>query len=57
MYNPESVQENETHKVLRDFEIETNPLIRPDSQTPSYSQQKDENLTKSELCRSGESQS
>ena len=33
MHNPESVLENETHKILWDFEIQTNHLIsarRPD---------------------------
>ena len=33
MHNPESVQENETHKLLWDFEIQTDHLIsarRPD---------------------------
>ena len=33
MHNPESVLVNETHKMLRHFEIQTNPLIsarRPD---------------------------
>ena len=27
MYKPEFVQENETHKILWDFQIQTNPLI------------------------------
>ena len=27
MHNPESVQKNETHKILWDFVIETNPQI------------------------------
>ena len=27
MHKPESVLENETHKILRDFEIETDRLI------------------------------
>ena len=33
MYNPESVQENETHKILGNFQIQTDHLIsarRPD---------------------------
>ena len=33
MHKPESIQENETHKILRDFEIETDHRIlarRPD---------------------------
>ena len=33
MYNPKSVPENETHKILLDFEIQTDHLIsawRPD---------------------------
>ena len=36
MQNPESVLENETHKFLWDFEIQTDPLIsarRPDPVT------------------------
>ena len=27
MHKPESVQENETHKILLDFDIPTDPLI------------------------------
>ena len=27
MHNPEFVQENETHKILWDFDIQKNPLI------------------------------
>ena len=27
MYNPESVQENETHKILWDFDIQADHLI------------------------------
>ena len=27
MHNPESILENETHKILWDFEIQTDPLI------------------------------
>ena len=33
MHQPKSTRENKTHKILRDFEIETNPLLpikRPD---------------------------
>ena len=33
MHNPESILENETDRILRDFEIQTDPLIsarRPD---------------------------
>ena len=33
MYNPESVPENETHKIIWDFDIQTDQLIsarRPD---------------------------
>ena len=29
MHNPESVQENDTHKILWDFEIQSDHLIRP----------------------------
>ena len=52
MHNLESVSENETHYVLWDFEIQTDPLIsarRPDLvmvNTPP------ENLPNSGLCRS-----
>ena len=28
MHKPESIQENETHKILKDFEIPTDPLIQ-----------------------------
>ena len=33
MHNPESLLENETHKVLWDFETQTDHLITPDHQT------------------------
>ena len=33
MHNPESVLENETHKILRDFEIQIYHLITTDDQT------------------------
>ena len=49
MQNPTSVLENETHKLLWAFDIQTDHLISakwPDS----YNQQKKENLQKSGLC-------
>ena len=54
MQNPECVLENETLKVLRDFEIQTYYLIsarRPD--VVIVNKKKKENPLNSELCRSG----
>ena len=56
MHNPESVQENETHKILRDFAIQTSHLIlarRPDL---VIIKKKKKNLLNSGLCCSGWSQ-
>ena len=53
MHNPEFVQENETHKFLWDFEIQTDHLIsarRPDLVIVNI---KKENLPNCELCRPG----
>ena len=50
MYNPEFVLENETHKLLWDFEIQTDHLIsarRPDLQIVSNK----ENLQTRGHCR------
>ena len=49
IHNPESILENETHKILGDFDKQTDHLI---SARPSDSQQKKENLLNSRLCRS-----
>ena len=49
---PESVMENETHKLLWYFEVQTNPQIsdrRPDLEIVN----KKDNLTNWELCCSG----
>ena len=52
MHNPESVLENETHIVLRDFKIQTDNLISvrgPDWETVNEK----ENLLNSGLCHLG----
>ena len=52
MHNPESARVNESHKLLRDFEIQTDYLIsarRPDLVIVN---QRKENLQNSGLCRS-----
>ena len=57
MHNPESVLENEMHKVLRDFETQTDHQIlarRPDL---VIVKEKKENLSKNELCCPGRPQS
>ena len=55
MHNPESVLENETHKLQWDFEIRTDRLTtRP---SDSQKKKKKENQPNSELCRSGWQQS
>ena len=55
MHNPESVMENETHKLLWDFEIKTDHLIsarRPDLKIVNKKRKKkEENLPNNELCR------
>ena len=54
MHSPESVLENETHKVLWDFEIQTDHLIlarRPDSDSQQKKKKK-ENLPNIGFCRS-----
>ena len=51
MHNPESVQENETHKILWDFQIQTDHLItarRPDLVIVNKKRKK-ENLPNSRL--------
>ena len=55
MHNPESVLENETHKLLWDFEIQTDHLIstrRPDL-VILKKKKEIENLPKRGLCRPG----
>ena len=42
MHNPESVQENEMHKVLWDFEIQTDPHSLSQTARPSDSKKKKE---------------
>ena len=52
MHHPESILENETHKILWDFEIQTDHLIsarRPDLVIVNKKKKK-ENLPKGELC-------
>ena len=55
MPNPESVLENETHRIFWDFEIQTNHLIsarRSDLVTVNQKKKK-EKLSNNGLCRSG----
>ena len=59
MYKLESVLENETHKVFRDFEILTDHLIsarRPDLKKKKKKKKK-KNLFYSRLCRPGRTRS
>ena len=53
MHNSESVLENETYKLLWDFEIQTDPLIsaRRLDQKKKKKKKKKENLRNSELGR------
>ena len=52
MHKPEYVQENETHKLLWNFVLQTDHLIparRPDLIIIDKNEKKKENLTNSEL--------
>ena len=51
MHKPESVLENETHKILWDFEIKTSKKTRP-----SVNKQKRKNVSTGGLCSSSRSQ-
>ena len=54
MHNPEPVLENETHKVLWDFEIETNHLIaarRPDLEIVNNKKKKKKKKKKKRTSR------
>ena len=51
MHNPESVLENEMHKVLWDFEIQTDHLISARQQDLVIVNKKKENLLNYELHR------
>ena len=57
MHNPESILENQTHKILRDFEIQTDHLIsarRPDLLiVKKKKKKKKKNLTNSGFYHSG----
>ena len=53
MHNPESVQENETHNILWNFELQTDHLISV-RRDPMIVNKKD-NLPNSGLCCSGRS--
>ena len=56
MHNPESVLENETHKILLDFVIQTDHKIsarRPDLVIVN---KKNGNMPNSRLCRPGRKQ-
>ena len=52
MHNPESVQENEMHK-LKDFEIQTDHRILARRSDLVIVNKKKKNLPNSGLCRSG----
>ena len=50
MHNPESVTENETHKLLKEFEIQTYPLISAKRQDQIIKKQKRELAELNTLC-------
>ena len=50
MYNPESVLENETHKVLRDLEIQTDLISTRRPELVIFNNNKKENRPNSGLC-------
>ena len=56
VHNPESVLENEMHKLLWDFEIQMNHLISARWSDLEISQQQKEKLLNSELCHLGRPQ-
>ena len=54
MHNPKSVLENETHKLLWDFEIQTNNIISerpPNLVINNKKKEKEEKMPNSILCR------
>ena len=56
MYNPEPVQEKDTHKLLWDFDVQTDHLIsarRPDLIIINNNNKKKENLQNCRLCCPG----
>ena len=56
MHNPAPVLENDTHKLLWDFNIQTDHLIptrRPDLISINKKKKKEENLQNSRLCCPG----
>ena len=55
MHNPESITENETHKILWDFEIQMDHLIST-RRTELVLKKERENLVDRELCHAGWSQ-
>ena len=57
MHNPECVQENETHKLLWDFEVQTDHLISARRPGVVIIDKKKENLKICELCCPGRPQS
>ena len=58
MYKRASIRENETHKLLRDFDIQTDHLISAKSPDQEIiKKKKRENLSNSELCCPSEPQS
>ena len=52
MHNLETVMENETHKIIWDFEIQTDHLISAREQYIVIVKKKKKNLPNSGLCRS-----
>ena len=57
IHKPESVLENEIHKILWDFEIQTDHLIQARKPDLMLINEKKENLSSSEFCRSSGPQS
>ena len=57
MHNPESVLENETHKLLLDFEIQTDHPISASRPDLVIVEKNPENLLNSGLCCHGGPQS
>ena len=54
MHNPGSVQENETHKIFRDIELQTDHLIsarRSDLVTPPKKKKKKKKKKRERTCR------
>ena len=57
MHSPEPVQKNETHKLIWDFEIQTDHLILARQPNLAIVKKKKKNLPKSRFCHPGSPQS